>query len=148
MQNEQLTTYIRQCLNQGMQPGDIRSKLIQGGWQQILVDTTLAQLGYVVPTTVQQPTASDPRRVQKGVLWILSPYILLFVIALLQLVVRFALQSGTGTDVELETELDTEANTASLVASLINIFSILAGLVAVILIPVGFIIGIIKITKK
>ena len=68
---------------------------------------------------------SDHHRVRNGVLWIVSPFIVLVGVALLQVLFH----------------------SAHITSSVINIIAFLGGIVGIILIPVGPIIGIRKLSR-
>ncbi len=89
----------------------------------------------------------------KGILWILSPFILLIVIAVLQIIVHFVLSTTVPSPSLTDTGSSTlNSSTGSTVSStivwIIDIISILAGMLAIILFPVGLIKGIKSLTKK
>jgi hypothetical protein len=92
-QSHQLTNYIQQCLNQGIPLSDISNQLLQQGWSQANVDEAFraVQSSYSQPPAIgNQPTqlAAKPHRVRNGVLWIVSPYIILVLAAILELLTR------------------------------------------------------------
>lgn len=131
MQNEQLTTYIQQAHAMGVPLAQIRQNLLSSGWSALMIEAELARLGHVAgPLMPSTPT--DPHRVRNGVLWILSGYILIFLVIMIQIILAPIAPAGSDSTVKL----------------VVNILSLVAGLAAVILLPVGFVVGIIKLTKK
>lgn len=128
MDTSQLTAYIQQSLEQGAQPSEIRNQLFQSGWPIATIDEAFSKLpSAYTQTTGQQPqTSANPHKVRDGILWIISPFILLICIAMLQFFARLLIVHSV----------------------LLNILATLAGMAAVILIPVGLIMGIIKLSQK
>ncbi len=124
MVQQQLIDYIKECLGRGIKPDVISAQLIQSGWAQATVNQALdaTQAGYK-----QKP--QDPHKVRNGILWICSPFILLVSVSLIQFVARLANPNARG-------------------GLGINIISLLIGVAAIILIPVGLIVGIMKLSKK
>lgn len=122
-QNSELQNYIQRSRTYGTPDDAIRGQLVQNGWPADDIDRAFWAAG---PAPVATPARSaDPHCVRNGVLWIASPFILLISVALLQFIINFV-----GFDFVL-----------------IKFISYLAGLTGFILIFVGPIIGIIKLTK-
>jgi hypothetical protein len=127
-QNSQLNAYVLQSRGNGIDDNTIKNQLIQSGWQESTVNASLQLPASAVHSqnNVQSPVlSSNPHRVRNGVIWILSPFILLIGVVLLQLLLQLI----------------------GLRSPIINIIGILCGIAAAILIPVGPIIGIIKLTR-
>ena len=146
----QLIDYVRQSLAQGTNPAAIHNQLTQTGWPVEMVDEAfdLAQAGAPIPPTPTPPPPAAPatsatgipaattppgtlpperaKRIRQGIWWIVSPFIILFI----GLVIAFLFQR-TGT-----------------ASPIINIASALIGIIGVIMVPVGLIVGIIKIAKQ
>jgi hypothetical protein len=116
-QSEQLQSYIQNSRSNGLSEDTIRNELLRSGWPQATVDIALRQ----VPAT--QP--ANPHRVRNGVLWILSPFIVLTGAVVIELLCRLA---GVN-------------------SSIINVMSVLVGIAGIILLPLGPILGIIKLTR-
>jgi hypothetical protein len=128
-QNSQLNIYVHQSRSNGIDDITIKNQLIQSGWQEATVTAALQLLTPPVGTQnhLQSPVQpSNSHRVRNGVIWILSPFILLISVAILQFLFHLV----------------------GLRSPIINIVSILSGIVGVILIPVGPIIGIIKLNRR
>ena len=128
-QSSQLRGYIQQGINSGLSEDNIRSRLLQAGWPQAVVDAALYMPSNYTGQESNVPNPAQPtntHRVRNGVLWILSPFIILVGVAVLQFLFR----------------------AAGIKSPIFNIISILAGMVGVILVPVGPIVGIIKLSRR
>jgi hypothetical protein len=143
-QIHRIVEYINQQLSSGKSREEIDTQLLASGWTKEQIDLAHTQLTNPLATRSNQPNLNsqtlppkDPlvnkHKVRNGVLWILSPYILLLGVAFLNIIVHFSLNSSTA---------------GSPLFSALNIISVLGGLAGVILIPVGLIVGIIRLTKK
>ncbi|MDB5163825.1 MAG: hypothetical protein JWS12_443 [Candidatus Saccharibacteria bacterium] len=132
-QDEQLISYIKEQLLQGNPEENIRQTLLQYGWDSKLVDQAFAFIKAPNPHSENtqeaqlQPheTFRSNHRVRNGVLWILSPFIVLVGAAIINFLFRLA----------------------GINSPIINIVSILAGMAGVILVFVGPVLGIIKLTN-
>ncbi len=118
-QASQLHTYIQQSRASGLTDSTIKSQLLQAGWSQTNVDGAFNNVASATQS-------SNPHRVRNGVLWICSPAIVLITVTVLQFLVHFA----------------------GLNLAIINIISILGGMAGVILLFVGPIVGIIKLSHN
>ena len=118
-QSAQISDYIHQCLANGMSPETIKQQLLASGWAPETIDRALGSF---------QASSPSPHRVRNGVLWIVSPFVILIGISLLQALVHLLHLSQP-------------------VAAIFNILSLLIGVAGVILIPVGLIMGILKLTR-
>lgn len=86
-----------------------------------------------------KPKDAKNRRGRSAVLWILSGFIVLVGIALLQLIVRFATPSPSiASDGTLMVPP---------VVTVVNLLSALGGIVGVCLIPIGIVVGVIKLSR-
>lgn len=133
----QLVEYVSKCVNQGTPQATIQNQLIQAGWSQAYIDAAFRQLnlqhvnnivnqsGYPPINQAALPIHSYPHKNRTGVLWILSPFIVLIGAIIINLLLR----------------------RAGFSSSVTNIFIALAGIVGVLLLPLGPIIGIIKLTR-
>ena len=122
---DQINSYAASRLHLGVSREAVRAELKQAGWQDTQIEAAFEN----------HARSLDPKRVQKGILWIVSPFASLVAIALLQFIVRFIVTASG----------QTSANPFSLV---INIVSILVGVAAVPMMIVGPIVGIVKLTQK
>lgn len=126
MNNEtaQAIEYIKNQLQQGASKESIRQSLMQSGWGEV----SIQQAFDGVENLSLHAASSEPKKssVLVGVLWILSSIIVLSVVLTLNIIVRF---TGISSQV-------------------INIISILLGMVGVILIPLGPIIGVVKLVRR
>lgn len=129
----QLTNYIAQQFQSGVSEMQIRQSLAQNNWDEGLVD----QAFYLVrnpeytannpnPTSQGSSVSASSHKVRNGVLWIISPFIILMCVIIVNIIFRLA---GVN-------------------SPFINILSMLAGLVGIIFIFVGPIIDSIKLTSK
>jgi len=125
---DQLKTYIQQSLTSGLSPEAVAQQLRQSGWPEASIQESLRIQSLNSPqlsTELSNARAGRPHNARDGILWILSPFILLVGVALLQLLIELG----------------------GIHSAIINILSILAGIDGVILIPLGLIVGIIKLSK-
>lgn len=143
MQNDasnQIDNYIHQELSSGTDETAIRHQLARSGWSDTLINEAFYR---VSPETQTMPTGllpssdhsnttthtpapiTDDKRVRNGVLWIVSPFILLIGTALLSFGVRLA----------------------GINSVVFYLIFMLMGIAGVILIIAGPIIGIIKLSK-
>lgn len=81
------------------------------------------------------PGGVSRHRTRNAVLWMLSGFIVLIAIAILQALIHYMFGGSLGSSGLLDS-----------INRIFNIFSILAGLIGFILIPVGIIIGIVKLS--
>ncbi len=118
-QSQQLYAYIQQAYASGLTADQIKSQLLQAGWQLAMIEAA-----FQAPTGAA-PQPIDPHRQRNGVLWIVSPFIVFVTIILLQFIVH----------------------AANVNSAIVNIISLLGGVAGVILVPVGPTIGIIKLSR-
>jgi heme/copper-type cytochrome/quinol oxidase subunit 2 len=90
---------------------------------------------------VNPPAKGAKSNILRGILWILSPIILLVVIVIIQIIVHFILSSQAESS-------STGMIANSPVETVLNIASILGGMAALVLIPVGLIVGLKILSKK
>lgn len=133
---EQLLAYCRAQLSVGTPVATLQQQLITLGWSP--------EVSNLAIQTAQQSLISrpsDPHRVRNGVLWILSPFIVLILIALLQVFVHFVLSRSAA-------PTDTPSGPTNPALLVVNIISLLVGIANFFLLFAGPIIGIVKLTKK
>lgn len=121
MYTPELEQYVRVRLSQGVSYDAIRQELLNNNWSPESIDSVFSVVGGQ-PSSIPQ----DGKRIMKGVLWIISPFILLILGALLNLIVHFA---GADNDV-------------------FRLFSLILGVAGVLLFIAGPIIGIMILVKK
>lgn len=121
MYTPELEQYVRVRLSQGVSYDAIRQELLHNNWSPESIDSVFSVVG-----GQPSPIPQDGKRIMKGVLWIISPLILLILGALLNLIVHFA---GADNDV-------------------FRIFSLILGVAGVLLFIAGPIIGIMILVKK
>ena len=78
---------------------------------------------------IEKTVIQGDRSVKKGVFWILTPFFLLLILVLVQVVFRFLTRNGN-------------AEENQFMITILNIFSYMLGLGALILFPVGILMGI------
>jgi hypothetical protein len=116
--SSQLQSYIQASRNSGVAEDVIRNSLVQSGWLAETVDEALK-------APAAQHTSS-PHRVRNGVLLILSPFIILIGNVIIQVIFRMA----------------------GIHSPIINIIAILGGIVGIVMLPLGPILGIMKLSKS
>ena len=116
-QHSQLQSYIQSCRKSGLSDELIRNELLRSGWPTDTVDAELRATGSALPAT--------PHHVRNGVLLILSPFIILAGAIVLQL----------------------PFDRAGIHSPIINIVSALAGIAGIIMLPLGPILGIMKLSR-
>lgn len=134
--NEQLAHavgYIQQNLQQGVPEANLRQAFREQGWDEVLIEQAFAAaLAPALPSTYQQPAPTTPvaagpnHRVRNGILWILSPFIVLVGAVIINIAVRM-----TGVEA----------------SPILNILTILAGMVGMVLLFVGPVVGIVKLSR-
>ncbi len=129
----QLVNYIAQQSQSGVSEMQIRQSLAQNNWDEGLVNQAFSLVRnpeYTTnnpdPISQESSVSVSSHKVRNGVLWIISPFIILICVIIVNIIFRLA---GVN-------------------SPFITILSMLAGMVGVIFIFVGPIIGIIKLTSK
>ncbi|HMS23520.1 MAG TPA: hypothetical protein PKB09_01810 [Candidatus Saccharibacteria bacterium] len=120
-ESNQLESYVNQQFDQGISESEVRQNLLQKGWDKITVDKAIE---YAVDSR-QSKKSSHNSKVKNGIFWILSPFIFLLIVIILNIISRFS-----GID-----------------STIIDVISLMAGITGIILIFVGPIIGILKLSK-
>jgi len=144
----QLVAYIRQGISRGMTDVDIREKILLSGWAQNDIDDAFRIIHAqqrsntalkMNQKTSHQPMENNPKVKQiskdgakkkqtknvEGILWILFPFILLI---------------GTAT-------ISATFRIIGFKSPVITVITILSAMVGMIFIPIGIIIGFIKLTR-
>ncbi len=128
---QELINYITEQRRLGIPKETIRRVLLESNWDTALIDHAFVQAENT--TGNQQVTASLPatsntqvHRVRDGVLWILSPFLVLFASVAITIIVKFA----------------------GINSPIVNIILLLLGLAGVVLIFVGPVVGIIKLARN
>jgi hypothetical protein len=132
-QFEQVTNYIKQQLQAGDSKENIRHTLLQYNWDANLVDQALSH----VMTSTPQPMyaqgmgPASPQDIQpnhtvrNGILWILSPFIVLVGLVIINFLIRLA----------------------GISSPILNILTVLGGMAGVVLLFVGPIVGTVKLAS-
>lgn len=121
MYTPELEQYVRVRLSQGVSYDAIRQELLHNNWSPESIDSVFSVVG-----GQPSPIPRDGKRTMKGALWIISPFMLLILAAVLNLIVHFA-----GAD-----------------NVIFRIFSLILGVAGVVLFIAGPIIGIMILVKK
>ncbi|HTE57302.1 MAG TPA: hypothetical protein VK694_01040 [Verrucomicrobiae bacterium] len=134
--NEQLAqaaNYIQHNLQQGVPEATLRQVLREQGWDEALIEQAFAAAQAPVLPAMHQQQAPVPgapaglnHHVRSGVLWILSPFIVLVGAVIVNFAIRVA-----GVDS----------------SPILNILTLLAGMVGMVLLFVGPVIGIVKLSR-
>lgn len=126
----QAATYIAQQIQQGVPSDAVRQSLLSNGWNETLVNQAFQQAEQLMsnPNSYQQPALAQPsnHKTKNAVLWILSPLILLVGVAVINIIMRLIGSTS----------------------AILNVFSLLGGMAGVVLIFVGPIVGIVKLTSR
>lgn len=142
-QAEQLAIYIQQGMAGGYSQDAIRNELLRQGWSGDIIALAVARLhamssfAAVNPYHTTQPNDlavnRSSNRVLRGVLWILSPFILLIGGVVISFLGHFVV-AASGDD--------------RLIGMITNILSLLISITGVVLLIVGPIVGILILVRK
>jgi len=125
----QLQTYIQQARNAGLSDSTIKTELLKMGWEENLINECL-RIQSIKPAVQnsfnKDSNSAHPHKTRNGVLWILSPFIILITVSILQFVEHIF----------------------NINVAVFNIIALLAGIAGLILLFVGPLIGIIKLSKR
>lgn len=130
----QLLEYIQRRRAIGIADATIQTELTNAGWptQDITVGLravpSIAQTEAPLVPAPAQPT--DPKKVLKAILWMVSPFVLLFGAAFISFIAQFTLGSEGGLAIAL------------------NIITLLMGVIGVLMVFIGPVIGIVILARK
>lgn len=130
-QYQQAISYAQQQLSQGVQVENIRNNLIQNNWDETAVNQIISIASSQVTQTdraslTNSRNTTNPHRIRNGVLWIISPFILLITAIIVEIIFR----------------------ALGLKSAIVNILSVIIGMTGSVLLIVGPIVGIIKLSRK
>jgi len=139
MITQELIDWVKQQIQQGAKPDDIRQILLASGWTEIYINQALNQTSNSANVPIPVPLPPVDQKILRrngiiGLIWLITPMATL-ILTLILWGISYAIIPGVG-------EL------GKAILSIVNILLSLLGLVSFLGLFVGFIVGIIYLSKS